>query len=102
MENIQIKLNQKGEGAFYFMEEGNRIGEMVMDIKDSIITVYHTEVKAEAEGKGVAKKLLLRMVNYARENSLKVKPLCPYVHLQFRRHPKEYADVWLKSNTIDK
>ena len=95
MDEVQLTLNEKGEGAFYFMEEGERIGEMIMDIKGSNITVYHTEVKEEAEGKGVAKKLLAEMVNYARENSLKVVPLCPYVHLQFSRHPKEYGDVWL-------
>jgi hypothetical protein len=34
------------------------------------------------------------MVDYARKNKLKVIPLCPYVHAQFKRHPKEYADVW--------
>ena len=101
MENVQLKLNEKGEGAFYFIEGGETIGEMVMDIKGSKLTVYHTEVKTEAEGKGIAKKLLSGMVKFARENSLKVVPLCPYVHLQFSRHPEEYGDVWLR-NTKDK
>jgi hypothetical protein len=47
-----------------------------------------------AEGKGLGKKLLEEMVNYARKNKLKVIALCPYVFAQFRRHPEEYADIW--------
>jgi predicted GNAT family acetyltransferase len=34
------------------------------------------------------------MVEHARKNKLKVIPLCTYVHVQFKRHPDEYADVW--------
>jgi predicted GNAT family acetyltransferase len=39
------------------------------------------------------------MVDYARKNSLKVIPLCPYVLLQFQRRPDDYKDIWLKETT---
>ena len=78
------------------MEDDEQIGEMAIDIKEGILTAYHTEVVEKAEGKGYAKKLLDAMAEYARKNSLKVVPLCPYVHLQFRRRPDEYADIWQK------
>ncbi|RYG04616.1 MAG: N-acetyltransferase, partial [Chitinophagaceae bacterium] len=48
-------------------------------------------------GKGLAKELLNTMVAYARANRLKVVPLCPYVHAQFKRHPEDFADVWSAS-----
>jgi hypothetical protein len=67
---------------------------MVVSISGKNLTVYHTEVSAKAEGKGFAKKMLNAMVEHARKNSLKVIPLCPYVHAQFKRHPDEYADIW--------
>jgi predicted GNAT family acetyltransferase len=94
MEEIKLNLNEKKHGAFVVIDRGEQIGEMVISIAGANLTVYHTEVSANAEGKGVAKKLLAEMVKYARENHLKIIPLCPFVHAQFKKHPDEYTDVW--------
>ena len=96
MEDIQLKLNDKGFGHFYIMEGKERLGEMEVSISGSNITVFHTEVSEKAEGKGYAKLLLKHIVDHARKNNLKVIPLCPFVHAQFKRHPDECADVWKK------
>ena len=96
MDDLKLKLNEEGDGAFYIMEGAEQMGEMVINIKGSNLTAYHTEVLPKAEGKGVAKKLLNAMVEHARQNKLKVIPLCPYVHLQFKRHTEDYEDVWKK------
>jgi uncharacterized protein len=96
MEDVKLNLNEKGHGAFYILEGGEQMGEMVVGIKGSDLTVYHTEVSTKAEGKGLAKKLLTAMVDYARQHHLKVIPLCPFVHAQFKRHPEQYEDVWKK------
>ena len=69
---------------------------MNIGISGDKLTVYHTEVIKEDEGKGMAKKLLGAMVDYARQNNFKVIPLCPFVHLQFKCNPKEYEDIWQK------
>ena len=94
MDTIELRLNEKGRGGFYIMEGTDQLGEMELSIHGNELTVYHTEVDPKAEGKGYAKKLLAAMVDYARKNALQVKPLCPFVHAQFKRHPDEYADVW--------
>ena len=96
MDEVQLELNEQKEGAFKIMEADEQLGEMTVSIQEGVLTAYHTEVVGKAEGKGYAKKLLAAMTDYARKNKLKVSPLCPYVHLQFRRHPDEYADIWLK------
>ena len=96
MEKVQLKVDEKGFGHFYIVENDEQIGEMEISISGPNLTVYHTEVSEKAEGKGYAKNLLNEMVDYARKNNLKVIPLCPYVHAQFRRHPQEYSDVWNK------
>lgn len=98
MSSISLDLNEKNHGAFIVMEDGKKLGEMVISVKDDLLTVYHTEVSPEAEGKGLAKLLLAEMVAHAREQHLKVLPLCAFVHAQFKRHPDEYADIWQKES----
>lgn len=100
MEEVTLKLNEKGHGGFYIMDGDEQLGEMEIGISGNHLTAYHTEVVPKAEGKGLAKKLLEAMVGYAREHALKVIPLCPYVLAQFKRHPEEYADLWKKPEGI--
>lgn len=101
MNEVQLVVNSRGHGAFQIAEGGKKIAEMVIAIDAENLTVYHTEVAPEAEGKGLAKKLLQEMVSYAREKKLSVIPLCPFVHAQFKRHPEQYADIWNKTAEQD-
>lgn len=96
MEEVKLILKENGHGAFTIRDGEEQLGEMVVSLSGKNLTVYHTEVSPKAEGKGLAKQMLAEMVAYARKNQLKVIPLCPYVHAQFKRHPEEYADVWNK------
>jgi uncharacterized protein len=98
MEEVKLKLDADNRGSFYVMDGAAQIGEMVISISDKNLTVYHTEVVKEAEGKGIAKKMLEAMTAYARSHQLKVIPLCPYVHAQFRRQQEAYADIWQKNS----
>lgn len=91
---IELVLDDNQKGAFIQYETGSKIGEMVIDIVGSVLTVYHTEVIPEAKGKGYAKQLLETMVAYVREHHLMVLPLCPYVLAQFRQTPALYLDIW--------
>ena len=96
MEDVQLKLNEQGQGGFFAAIDGEQLGEMIISISGKELTVYHTEVDPKAEGKGLAKKMLTAMVEHVRKNGMKVKPLCPFVLAQFKRHPNEYADIWIK------
>lgn len=94
MDEVLLNLNEKPHGHFYINEDNVLIAEMQIDIVENDLTVYHTEVAPGHEGRGLAKKLLLAMVDYARKNYLMVVALCPYVIAQFKRNPGEYVDVW--------
>lgn len=96
MASVSFKLDDKGQGNFSLSEANAELGKMVVGLYSTDLTVYHTQVIPEAEGKGYAKQLLDAMVSYAREHNLHVIPLCPYVLSQFRRHPDQYADIWLR------
>lgn len=94
MAEVKLQLAERGRGAFYLYEEGEKAGEMVVGVSGTTLTVYHTEVDPKFEGRGLAKLMLEEMVAYARANKLTVMPLCPYVHAQFKRHPELYNDIW--------
>src|SRR5262245_29840139 len=94
MQDIQLRLDGNGRGEFHIAKDGDEIAEMEIKIDPDKLTVYHTEVAKAEEGKGLAKKLLDHMVIYARTHRLRVVPLCPYVYAQFKKHRKEYADLW--------
>ena len=96
MNNVELSLEKTGRGLFFIKEGDEQIAELVFSIQDDHLTVYHTEVLPEQEGKGLAKHLLDELVDYSRVHNLKVIPLCPYVSTQFRRHPAKYSDVWSK------
>ena len=97
MTDIQLKLEPNGKGAFIIEEGSERVAEMGIGITGANLTVYHTQVADKLKGQGVAPKLLSTMVQYARDNNLKVIPLCPYVFAQFKRRPEEYKDVWFEA-----
>ena len=61
MDDVKLKLNEKGHGTFYIMHSTQQTGEMVVSVAGNNLTVYHTEVSPEAEGKGLAKKMLNAM-----------------------------------------
>ncbi len=97
MSDPELRLDENGRGAFVVEDAGETLAKMEIGISGNNMTVYHTEVSDKLKGHGVASQLLSKMVTYARENKLKVIPLCPFVHAQFKRHPEEYADIWNKS-----
>lgn len=55
--------------------------------QDGSIIINHTGVPREFEGRGIALKLVKRAVADARDGGFKIVPQCPYVAVQFRRHP---------------
>lgn len=93
MTEIKFESLEDEPAAFNLYDAGKKIGEMIVEIRGSDMTVFHTEVDEDQEGKGYAAKLLAAMVAYVREHHLKVIPMCSFVHAQFDRHPDEYKDI---------
>jgi len=59
---------------------------------DGTITIDHTGVPPEYEGRGIAALLVNKAIADAREQDFRIVPVCSYVAAQFRRHP-EWADL---------
>lgn len=60
--------------------------------RDGEVWFTHTEVPAALAGRGIASALVEAGLDWAREQGLKVRPLCSYVSAWMRRHP-EYRDL---------
>lgn len=93
--DIQQKITDD-RGRFYIEEEGRMIAELDFQLGDGILDAYHTGVRPEFEGQGIAGRLFDEMVKYARENEYKVLPSCPYILVKFRRNPEGFSDVWYR------
>jgi predicted GNAT family acetyltransferase len=50
--------------------------------------MVHTEVPAQARGRGVAGQVVAAALDYAEASGLTVMPMCSYVRGYFRRHPE--------------
>ena len=56
------------------------------------LTVLHTEVPAALNGRGIGSALVCGLLDLARGQGSKIRPLCPFVAAYIARHP-EYADL---------
>lgn len=56
------------------------------DAGDGLISADNTEVKPELSGQGLAKELVLTLIDYAREENLKIIPVCSYVVSFFKKN----------------
>jgi predicted GNAT family acetyltransferase len=59
---------------------------------DGLLTIKHTEVPKELNGRGIGSRLVRGMLDIARSQGLKVRPLCPFVASYMDKHA-EYADL---------
>ncbi|WP_298351626.1 GNAT family N-acetyltransferase [uncultured Dokdonia sp.] len=90
--DIQHK-EREDRGVFYMKGDNGIISELTYSKdKDAVITIDHTETKIPEEGKGFASRLVAHTVTFARENGLKINPLCPFAEVQFDRNP-DFKDV---------
>ena len=88
---------KKGHNRFYIGEsETNDIARITWTVGgEKLILITHTFVAPELRGQSIAGKLLDKVVAYAREENLKVKPVCSYAVVKLTR-TDEYADILYK------
>lgn len=81
-------------GSFIIEEKGNKIGHIDYSYQDEkTITLDSTEVDEDHRGKGLAEDLVMKVVEFARANNLKIIPICPYTVVLFKRKKEKLSDV---------
>lgn len=78
--------------AFVNKQDGEELAKITWTMLGDVMVMDHTFVSEKLRGQGVAKQLLDRAVEYAREQEYKMEPVCSYVVTAFERYA-EYDDV---------
>ena len=96
---LQYKLKDPVTIAFSEMDhasmayvDGELVGECVYLDAVTKWTIAHTSVEPDYEGRGIARRLVLRVVEEARERKVKIVPRCPYAK-RLLTGKEEYKDV---------
>lgn len=91
---MKIEHNKGARRFELFDDSGEKIGEIeYMKGGNNEIYATHTEVYPQYEGRGFAARLLDEMADFARQNKLKIVPVCPYVISAFKKYPEKYGDI---------
>ena len=91
-EVIGLELNGS-KGYFYVSVDGKSEAKMtfVFAGNDKII-IDHTEVNPGNNGKNFGKKMVVKVIEFAREKNITIIPLCPFAKSVFDKNP-EFRDV---------
>ncbi len=87
---MEVKRELNGhKGSFYIEANGDKQAEMIFTMAgvDTMI-IDHTEVGDVLRGKGAGLQLVMAGVEYARENNIKIIPLCPFAKSIFDKKEK--------------
>ena len=93
-EEIIINFNQR-ESRSIALNEGNIIGYCQYKEENDVWSITHTVVKQEFGGRGIAKRLVLAVIDEARKQNKKINPICSYAK-KMMESSDEYKDVLIQ------
>lgn len=89
-------IHNDSKGAFIVKIDGERLAEMTYTKPaDNHMIIDHTEVDDKLRGQNVGQQLVHAAVEFARENNIKITPLCPFAHAVLKKKA-EWQDVLRK------
>jgi hypothetical protein len=85
MEIVHQKEGSKG--SFYYVINGVKLAESTYSMAGpQKMIIDHTEVDESLKGQGVGLEIIKAAVAYARENEIKILPLCPFANAMFKKY----------------
>lgn len=89
---VGLERNEKN-GYFYVTADGKQEAKMTFVFAgEKQMIIDHTEVNPGNNGKGYGKMMVSAAVDFARENAIKIIPLCPFAKSVIDKTP-EFQDV---------
>uniref|UniRef100_A0AB33J8N0 N-acetyltransferase domain-containing protein n=1 Tax=Prevotella sp. GTC17260 TaxID=3236796 RepID=A0AB33J8N0_9BACT len=84
---VEVIINNKS-GVVRAYEAGIQVGQLDFIFIQDGLSIEHTRTFQGYEGKGIANALVSAVTDYAVENGLKIKPVCSYAKVWYKRHPQ--------------
>lgn len=89
MVNIVHEAHEKRAAAY----DGDQVvGESTYSTSEGLWIIDHTQVDDNYRGQNIAARLVEELVNRAREQGIKIMPLCPFAKKEFETKA-QYRDV---------
>ena len=85
-------VHEPAADRFVLQHQGQEVGELTYRRDGSRVALLHTEVQPHLRGRGLARRLVLATVDWAREQKLTLEPVCWYTRVVLERSD-EYRDV---------
>lgn len=91
---MEFQFKETGHDVFAFVYEKDdqTLGEITWTLLGDVMVMDHTFVSPALRGQGVAKKLLDRAAEFAREKGYKMEAVCSYVVSAFEQSDA-YDDI---------
>ena len=86
VENLDV-IHNKAEQRFEVWIE-NSLSKLDYIRDGNTMVMTHVGVPFELRNRGIAGRITQAGLDYAKENSLRVVPMCSYVAAYIRRHPQ--------------
>lgn len=90
--STQVRDNPE-ESRYELLVDGRLAGFALYRLEGRRITMYHTEVEPEYEGRGLGDELARTALDDVRRRGLVLVPLCPFIAAYISRHPDDYLDL---------
>jgi len=87
-ERTPVVVRHDRVASRFVAEVDGRGSECVYRRQGDVLLMTHTEVPPALEGRGIAAALVAAALAWARQEGLRVHPLCSYVAVYMRRHPE--------------
>ena len=85
-------VNNKDQTRFELERDGHT-AQLVYRMNGNTMYIVHSEVPKELSGQGIASKLAVTALEYAKDNEHLVGVICPFVATYVKRHP-EWYDIY--------
>jgi predicted GNAT family acetyltransferase len=96
LEKIEVTQNEAEQRFETWIDGYLSKLDYIQDGKNFVIT--HVGVSPELRGQGIAGRIVQVGLEYAKEKSLRVVPMCSYAAAYIRKHP-EYVELTRQHET---